>query len=83
VIGVGVATAITGAVLLAIDQDPNPTGLQQPTIRDTGTAGAICIGAGVAAIGVGAYLWFHQGAHSAPVASVSHDGAVIGWAGRF
>ena len=83
IVGVGLATAITGAVFLAIDEDPNPVGPQKPHIYDTGTAGAICLGAGAVAIGVGAWMWFHQGASSAPVASVSHDSAVIGWAGRF
>jgi hypothetical protein len=37
----------------------------------------------VVTAGIGAYLWMRDGSHSAPVASVSHDGAVIGWAGRF
>jgi hypothetical protein len=83
IIGVGLATAITGGVLFAIDQDPKPTGPQPQHITDTATAGVICVGAGVVAIGVGAWMWFHQGASSAPVASVSHDSAVIGWAGRF
>ena len=83
IVGVGLATAITGAVFLAIDEDPNPVGPQKPHIYDTGTAGAICLGAGAVAIGVGAWMWFHQGASSAPVASVSHDSAVVGWAGRF
>ena len=82
VMGAGLAVAITGGVLFAIDKEPSKSG-PQPEFRNERTAGVICIGAGVAAIGVGAFLWFHQGASSTPVAAVSHDGAVIGWAGRF
>ncbi|MFT3698923.1 MAG: hypothetical protein QM831_37595 [Kofleriaceae bacterium] len=89
-VGIGVGAIIAGAVLIAIDQDPpgvgsdgKATGPQPMTIRDTATAGVITIGAGVVVTGVGAYLWYRSGKSSAPVASVSHDGAVIGWAGRF
>ena len=81
VMGIGGALAITGAVLFATDS-VSPTG-PQSEYRTGRTAGVICIGAGVATAAVGAYLWFHEGAHSAPVASVSHDGAVVGWAARF
>jgi hypothetical protein len=82
VMGIGAAAVITGGVLFAIDKEPSKTG-PQPEWRTDRTVGAICMGAGAVAIGVGAWLWFHQGADSAPVASVSHDGAVVGWAGRF
>ena len=43
----------------------------------------ICVGIGAAAIVTGAILWFHAGSSSAPVASVTHDAAVVGWSGRF
>jgi hypothetical protein len=82
-LGVGAAAILTGVVFLVTDEDPNPVGPQKSTIWDVGTAGAVCVGAGAVVAGIGAYLWFHDGAKSAPVASVSHDGAVIGWAGRF
>jgi hypothetical protein len=79
----GAALVITGGVLVAIDQDVSPMGFQaSSTYRDTATGGVVCIGLGAAAIAAGAYLWFHNGS-SAPVAAVSHDGATIGWAGRF
>jgi len=86
VIGAGVALAITGAVLIAIDQDQADipkTGPQPADFRDTATGGVICVGLGAAAIATGAFLWFYQGSSSAPVASVTHDAAVVGWAGRF
>jgi hypothetical protein len=81
VMGVGGVLAITGAVLFATDS-VSATG-PQSEYRTGRTAGVICMGAGVATAAVGAWLWFHEGAHSAPVASVSHDGAVVGWAARF
>lgn len=83
IIGAGAAVVITGAVLFATDKEPSMTG-PQPKYRDGRTAGVICMGAGAATIGVGVlWMMFHQRASSAPVASVSHDSAVIGWAGRF
>lgn len=84
-VGVGVAAIIAGGVLIAIDEDPPASGVQPKTIRDTATAGVITLGAGAVVTGVGAYLWYRSGhaSSSAPVASVSHDGAVVGWAGRF
>jgi hypothetical protein len=80
VIGAAVAVAITGGVLIAAT-GPSSTGPQSQYLWGR-TAGIGCLGLGAVAIGVGAWLWFHQGADSAPVASVSHDGAVVGWAGR-
>src|SRR5207248_1598243 len=86
VIGAGAALAITGAILIAIDQDQSdiPTrGAQPAEFRDTATGGFICFGLGTAAIAAGAYLWLNQSGGSAPLASVTHDGAVVGWSGRF
>jgi hypothetical protein len=68
-------------VLVATDS-PASSGPQNQYLWGR-TSGVICIGAGAVALGVGAYLLFHKGADSAPVAAVSHDGAVVGWAGRF
>ena len=82
-VGVGAAALLTGVVLLAIDEDPTPTGVQQATYRDTDTSGVVFGLAGAAAVGVGVYLWLHPSAGSAPVASVGRDGGTIGWAGRF
>jgi hypothetical protein len=83
VLGAGAALAITGAVLIAIDQDATTTGLQQPTYRDTATAGVVFTALGAATVGLGAYLWFTQTPTSTPVAAVTRDGAVVGWSGRF
>jgi hypothetical protein len=49
-VGAGTATVVVGGVLYAIDQDPS-------RMRDTGPAG-IAVGAvGVAALGMGLWLW--------------------------
>ena len=84
-IGVGAASIITGVVFLVTAEGPNPVGPQQEHIWDVGTAGAICVGAGAVIAGVGTYLWFHKGhdGDSAPIASVSRNSAVVGWAARF
>ena len=93
-IGTGIALAITGGVLIAIDQDQAdiPQGGAQPAnFRDTALPGAICLGVGVAALATGTFLWLQrdtsppQGARSSstPVATLSHNAALIGWAGRF
>ncbi|CAN5525190.1 hypothetical protein BH11MYX1_BH11MYX1_34270 [soil metagenome] len=84
-IGIGAASLITGIVFLVTDEDPNPVGPQKEHLWDVGTAGAICVGAGAVVAGAGAYLWFRTGhdTGSAPVASVSHDSAIVGWAARF
>lgn len=81
--GVGALALVGGIVMIAIDEDPSPSGTQSPTYRDTGTAGAIVTGVGAAALGVGLYLWMTEKPASHPVAAVSHDAAVVGWAGRF
>lgn len=86
VIGTGIALAAAGAVLIAIDQDQGdiPTSGPQPEhFRDTAVPGAICLGVGVAAIAAGAIVWFHGGDSSAPVAAITRDATVVGWAGRF
>lgn len=81
--GAGAAALLGGVVMLAIDEDPDPTNTTSPTYRDTGTAGVVLGAAGAAALGVGIYLWLGDKRASRPVAAVSHDSAVVGWAGRF
>jgi hypothetical protein len=80
--GVGGAALLAGVVMIAIDEDADPVGPQQPTIRDTATGGVVLGIAGAAAIAGGIYLW-RRDAHSAPVAAVSSDGGYVGWTGRF
>jgi len=79
---VGVAALVTGIVLYAFDEQPSPTGGKQ--YLDTEPA-AITVGVvGLAAIGVGAYLWYRAShSSSGPTAALVRDGAVVGWTGRF
>lgn len=86
VLGSGAALAITGGVLIAIDQDQAdlPTSGAQPAhFRDTATAGVVCLGVGLAALAVGSVLWFREGKSSVPIAAVTRDTAVVGWSGQF
>jgi len=82
-LGGGAALAITGGVLIAANQSPDPHGVQQPTYRDTTTPGVVLLVIGAGAAAAGGYLWWHDSKHGAPIAAASHDSAVIGWAGRF
>ncbi|HWU88759.1 MAG TPA: PEGA domain-containing protein, partial [Kofleriaceae bacterium] len=89
VIGGGVALAIAGGILLAIDEDPDPSKTANPTYLDTGPGGAALLATGVVAIGAGVYLAVRGGGRrsdaprSAPTVSVLRGGGLIGWAGRF
>lgn len=82
-VGVGGAAMITGVVLLAINQSPSSTGVEQPTYRDTEGTGIVFLAAGAVSAGVGVYLWLHQRASSEPVVAVAPGGGYVGWAGRF
>jgi hypothetical protein len=82
-VGAGALALVGGVVMIAIDEDPNPIGVQSPTYRDTATIGTVVGIAGAAALGVGLYLWITDKPSSQPIAAVSRDGAVVGWAGRF
>ncbi len=81
-IGVGIAMFVTGGVMYVIDEDRGPD--KPPQIRDSATAG-LGIGVGGLAVVVGGYLWYRSAStrESAPVAAITHDGAYIGWLGRF
>ncbi|HEY1553709.1 MAG TPA: hypothetical protein VGF94_02690 [Kofleriaceae bacterium] len=83
VIGAGAALAITGVVLVAMDGPPGKTGVQQPTYTSYKTPGYALVATGVVVAAAGAYWWYRSGHNSAPVAAITPDGAVVGWAGRF
>jgi hypothetical protein len=78
----GTVALAAGITLVAIDEDPSPTG--EPTIRDTAPAGVVLASAGGLAAVVGLWLWLRSGhGSSAPVASASRDSAYVGWSTRF
>ncbi len=80
----GAVLAITGAAMIAVgEQRPPKTGVQSPTYLDYGPPGYALGAVGIAAIGVGVYMWLHAGSNSAPVAAVSPGGGYVGWSGRF
>jgi hypothetical protein len=81
VLGAGAALAITGGILIAIDEDESPMGSYR--IRDTARAGVVTLAVGGVALAVGGYLWFSSSKASGPVASASGDGGYIGWIGSF
>jgi hypothetical protein len=77
---VGGVALVAGVVMIATG---GPPGATNEFYRDYRTPGYVVGGAGVVAIGVGVYLLLRPTAHSAPVAAITHDGAVFGWSGRF
>lgn len=80
-LSVGGAAIITGVVLIAINQDPGPQ--SPPRIFQTKNAGiGFTIGGAVVA-GVGGYLLYRSSSQSTPVAALTGDSALIGWAGKF
>lgn len=81
VLAVGGAALVAGVVMIAAGGPPNNA--TQKTYTDFRTPGLVIGAAGLAAAGVGVYLLVRPHATSAPVAAVVHDGAVVGWTGRF
>lgn len=79
---IGAAAVVGGIVLIAVDEDPSPTGGKK--YWDTALAGgaAAVVGAAVGAAGV--YLWRRAPRKtSAPSAAFMRGSAVIGWGGTF
>ncbi len=54
-----------------------------PTYRDTRPAGAVVGIGALGLLGFDAYLWVHGRRERGPIASASHNGAVVGWGGSF
>lgn len=54
----------------------------EESYRETARYGVAIGAAGVASIGVGAWLWW-RGSRSAPTVAVGRSSAMIGWAGSF
>lgn len=78
----GLAILGAGITLLAIDEDPSPTG--PPEIRNTAPAGVGVTAAGGLALAVGIVLWLRPGSvRSTPVAAISRDSGFVGWSTSF
>lgn len=84
--GAGLAAFATGVVLFALDQDPvtRPDQDASRRYRDTRTRGIVLGATGLAAAGIGGYLWWRYGkARSAPVVIPVDAGAAVGLAHSF
>lgn len=79
ILGLGLATAGAGVYMYV---EGGPTG-KSLYYRDYRTPGiGVAAGGGVLAL-VGTILLFRAGSTEVPVVAVSHDTALVGWAGRF
>ncbi|MBA2541149.1 MAG: PEGA domain-containing protein [Deltaproteobacteria bacterium] len=83
VAGAGVASLIAGGILIAIDQDPDPSPDGPFEIRNTAPAGVGIAIAGVLAVGIGGYLAYRSTRSSRPTAALTPSSASVGWEVRF
>jgi hypothetical protein len=85
-VGTGAAAVLAGGVLYAIDQDgAQMSGMpgQMPGVdRNTAPAGLAIGAAGLAAVGIGLWMWRTRGRSSAPVVAIGCCGGFFGWAGE-
>jgi hypothetical protein len=83
-LGTGGALLATGLVLYAMDEDvPAPMGQQKELYQNTGPLGVGLVVTGLVVGGIGGYLLFRTKRSSTPVAAVTPEAALVGWAGRF
>lgn len=76
----GGASLVAGTVMIVAGGDPKTS----PRYRDFRTPGIGVAAFGGVVLGTALYLWFRGDHHdSAPVASVSRDGAYLGWTRAF
>jgi hypothetical protein len=80
----GAALAVTGGILIALDEDELQHGSVTPDYRDTMTAGVVLAATGAAAI-AGGIVWITRTRRKPPIAAVVtyQDGARFGIVGRF
>jgi len=84
VLGAGAAALVAGGVLIAVNENPTTVGKQSQFYDHTMPYGIGYTIGGVAAVGVGVYLWLHQSkARTAPTVSMTPGGGTVGWAGTF
>jgi hypothetical protein len=83
-LGVGGAAILTGALLIAFDEDPDPRGPQQHYYYDTAAYGVASLAIGAVVAGAGVYLRLRpQATSAATVTPLPGGGATASWTGRF
>jgi|GEM_PF-3395564 len=84
--GVGAALAVTGVVLIALDEDVADAGTTEATYFDSATGGVALLGAGLVAAGAGTFLYLRSGKPAATTPTAWIDpgrGGGVGLVGRF
>jgi hypothetical protein len=76
----GALALVAGGILIAVDEDPSPSGPLY--INNTEPGGIALAAVGAVAAGVGIYLWLRD-KDSGPTVSASRDGYQVGWFARF
>jgi len=76
----GALAMVAGGILIAVDEDPSPTGPLY--INNTQPGGIALAAVGAVAAGVGIYLWLRD-KDSGPTVSASRDAYSVGWFARF
>lgn len=88
-VGAGALAVVAGAIVYSMDEDQTTYNPNDPnadkTYTDTAPIGVGVIAAGVVVAGAGGYLWWkwRPSASSAPTASLTSGGAIVGFAGSF
>lgn len=83
-IGSGVAMTLSGALLIATDEDEHSQGYQRPTYRDTATMGVVLGAAGLASTALGAVLLYRdQSVPVVPIATVADHHVLVSLSGAF
>lgn len=84
-LGAGLAALATGTYLILIDGPVIEDGVRQPEANDTLTGGFLSLGAGVALVGVSAWLWSQEKDDASTRTSLvpTRGGGAVVWTGGF
>lgn len=83
-IGSGVAMTLSGALLIAADEDEHDEGYQRPTYRDTAAMGVVLGAAGLASTALGAVLLYRdRSVPVVPIATVADHHVLLSLSGAF
>lgn len=83
-IGSGVAMTLSGALLIATDEDEHDEGYQRPTYRDTAAMGVVLAAEGLASTALGAVLLYRdRSVPVVPITTVADHHVVLSLSGAF